>query len=292
MKKGFTLIELLVVIAIIGLLTSIVLISTRGGKDQAKYANYLQFDGQIKSYLGTDILGEWLFEESGDDTCSGGMDFCDTSGNNLHGENIGGVGRIPNTASPQLGKAGNFDRDTFVQVKSPFLGENEKLDKYTMTFWVSTGANNYTWFALNAGASTPAHLFFYYSLSGEYTTSMAFITTTDIAGEENNHRIACPLGSSFFKSNEWHFFGITYNGSKLAMYKDGQKCNEVDATGKLKIINSPSQPSDTFLNIGTYVGNGVVGRIDQVRIYKQGLHSAQIEKMYVKDLFKIGLTSL
>lgn len=289
MKKGFTLIELLVIIAIIGLLSSIILVSVRGSKDQARYANYLQFDGQIKSYLGLDILGEWMFEESGNGTCSDGKDFCDTSGHNFHGENIGGVGRIPNTASSQLGKAGNFNNNTFVRAKSPFLGEFETLDRYTMTFWVSTGANNYTWYALNVGVSTPAHLFFNYSLSGGYPTSMVFITTTDIGVE---HEIVCPLGSNFFKPNEWHFFGVTYNGSKLAMYKDGQKCNEVNATGKLKVTNFPSQPSDAYLNIGTYVGNEIVGQIDQVRIYKQGLNSAQIEKMYVKDLFKIGLASL
>ncbi|MDD2732203.1 MAG: type II secretion system protein, partial [Candidatus Pacebacteria bacterium] len=71
-KKGFTLIELLVVIAILGLLASIILLSTRGVRERGIIAKGLQFSGSIKHALGADIVGEWNFEDNCNDSTGNG----------------------------------------------------------------------------------------------------------------------------------------------------------------------------------------------------------------------------
>ncbi|MEA3295592.1 MAG: prepilin-type N-terminal cleavage/methylation domain-containing protein, partial [Patescibacteria group bacterium] len=61
--KAFTLIELLVVISIIGLLSSIVLVSTKGIREKARLAKAQKFDSSIQHALGANAVGIWRFEE-------------------------------------------------------------------------------------------------------------------------------------------------------------------------------------------------------------------------------------
>ena len=62
-EKSFTLIELLVVIAIIGVLTSIVLVSTQGLQGKARITKTLQFSQSLNHTLGAYAVGWWTFDE-------------------------------------------------------------------------------------------------------------------------------------------------------------------------------------------------------------------------------------
>jgi len=61
-EKSFTLIELLVVIAIIGMLSSIVLVATKGSRDKARIAKALEFSQTIHTSLGSEAVGIWDFD--------------------------------------------------------------------------------------------------------------------------------------------------------------------------------------------------------------------------------------
>lgn len=67
-QKSFTIIELLVVISIMVLLSSIILVATKGAREKAKVAKIQQLSSNIKHILGIDIVGEWEFENSLNDT--------------------------------------------------------------------------------------------------------------------------------------------------------------------------------------------------------------------------------
>jgi prepilin-type N-terminal cleavage/methylation domain-containing protein len=61
-NNSFTLIELLVVIAIIGLLSSIVLVATKGSRDKARIAKGLEFSQTIQNTIGSEAVGIWDFD--------------------------------------------------------------------------------------------------------------------------------------------------------------------------------------------------------------------------------------
>ena len=87
--RAFTLIEILVVIAIIGILASIVTVVSFEVREKARIAAALQFSSTVHNTLGAYLVGEWRFEEGGNDTCPTSdptyNDICDTSGEDNHG---------------------------------------------------------------------------------------------------------------------------------------------------------------------------------------------------------------
>jgi prepilin-type N-terminal cleavage/methylation domain-containing protein len=69
-QKGFTLIELMVDIAIVGLLSSVILVATKGSTDKANIAKTMQWSRSIESLLGPYAVGIWNFDEGSGTTVS------------------------------------------------------------------------------------------------------------------------------------------------------------------------------------------------------------------------------
>jgi prepilin-type N-terminal cleavage/methylation domain-containing protein len=67
-KRGFTLLELLLVIAIISLLTSVIIPSLNDARERAQIAAGKGFSQTLKNTLGDELVGEWTFDGSIDDT--------------------------------------------------------------------------------------------------------------------------------------------------------------------------------------------------------------------------------
>lgn len=63
MRRAFTIIELLVVMAIIGLLASIVLVSTQGAKERGKVGKSMAFAGNIQRSLGAYLVASYDFNK-------------------------------------------------------------------------------------------------------------------------------------------------------------------------------------------------------------------------------------
>jgi len=84
-EKSFTLIELLVVIAIIGLLGSIVLVTTKGAKERARIAALKEFSATIKHSLGYAQVLEWNFNQGLISIGPYSKVVEDFSGNNVYG---------------------------------------------------------------------------------------------------------------------------------------------------------------------------------------------------------------
>jgi prepilin-type N-terminal cleavage/methylation domain-containing protein len=103
---GFTLVELLVVIAIVGLLSTIVLVSTSGLREQAEIAKTLQWAKSIDSLLGADAVGIWNMDEN---PASQGTIIKDLSGWGNNGTfNTGEVG-VNKSMPGVVGNAISFD---------------------------------------------------------------------------------------------------------------------------------------------------------------------------------------
>ena len=272
-QKAFTLIELLVVIAIIGLLSSIVLVAVQDARDKAGIAKVLQYSGTIKNVLGAYVIGEWLFEDDPQ-----GTTVVDTSGNGNNGT-WSGLGEHWDDVNsiPELGTAGKFNgTNDYVEITD--FNMINGLESLSVTGWVKT--NDTEWMLVskhNGGDGKSFYVYFneptlYYGINGLSPTTW----------------FQCDIPTGFFKSNEWHFIVATYNGSERVMYIDGEEvssCNDNSSSG---VIDAGLEP----LRIGSYTSSSYLfdGLIDEVRIYDQGLSSAQIQKLYAEGIKKRGIT--
>ena len=88
---------------------------------------------------------------------------------------------------------------------------------------------------------------------------------------------------------EWYHVVLTYDGSKVNLYVNGELAASEDGTGNI-------QYSGTFqhFQIGRYCAAGgcccnTNGVIDEVRIYNELLTTAQIQEQYVEGLERVKL---
>ncbi len=269
-SRGFTLIELLVVIAIIGLLVSIVLVSLQGIREKARIAAGLQFSQSIKNALGAELVGEWSFEEGGDDTCAGGGsdydDFCDSSGNNNHGRNNSDVTRLPNADIPQLGQKADFSSNNTIEVQnSSTLNFNNAI---TIESWIKISDGNWGLVGKNNT----------YDFHGN--SNYLFLW---FIGGTNPEYLLCS-GGILYDSKWHHLVGTWTSGLDRKVFVDGREICSDHPIGSIK----PST-ANLYIGRGINTGNTLYGSLDEVRIYAVGLSSAQIKKLYVEGAEKRGL---
>ena len=118
-ERSFTLIELLVVISILGLLSSLVLVSLQGAKDQADIAKAQEFSHTVRVTMATDLVGEWRFDNNTNDS----------SGYDNNGTIVGDSGYVDG----MFGQALEFDGNDHVD-----CGDNDGLinsQEMTIELW-------------------------------------------------------------------------------------------------------------------------------------------------------------
>jgi prepilin-type N-terminal cleavage/methylation domain-containing protein len=262
-KPAFTLVELLVVIAIVGLLSTIVLVSTSGLSSQASVTKTLAWARSINSALGAEAVGVWNFDEGIENTCPDGKDTCDISGWNNHGTMYNFVspqGYVDTTPSGH-GSALSFDGvDDYVD-----CGTNNSLQittaAGTLEAWIKTNYN------------------------GEQTILTYPSANPRFGTYESRLRIY--WGEAYYSSvyntlydNKFHHVVATFNEGKIKYYFDASFKQDIDI---------PAKTSGTNVKIGALYGSSgyFVGVIDEVRIYNTALTSSQIKSQYYTGLDRL-----
>ena len=263
-SKSFTLIELLVVISILGLLSSLVLISLRGVKDQADLSGAKEFAHVVRVTLGANLIGEWRFNEGT------GIEAKDSSGRDNHGT----LNTFDDPATPGsgwteegiFGKALVFDGgDDYVGLPSGYIDITER----TYLIWLKRGV-----YSGNRVAKFGAMYLFQNSDGAVHTTH------SDGAGYPSSG------STSDTPQDQWHHFAIvnqeiggTYN---VKIYKNGTK--EVDsdfAAGKVNSFSGAIGQSDNI--------NYWRGVIDEVQIYDRALTIAEVQQLYAQGAVRHNL---
>ena len=272
--KAFTLIELLMVISVLGLLLGIIIVTMQGARDEANKKKAMEFSHTVRVSLGTDLIGEWRFNESASNEAK------DSSGSENHGilgdgSCVPGVDTCPDWTESIFGAALDFDgADDYVN-----CGDNASLwpAEVSMFMWVNPkeAINGRNYVLKN-------DLSYFFVLVGE-GTQLSVQSNLNINGSWRGRWTA----TQNIDQDEWSHIGFAYDAANITMYVNGES----------KGVFTPSINGD--LTTG-FLGNLQIGRrgsgdyfkgmLDEVQIYDQALSSAEVQQLYAEsdNKYKIG----
>ena len=263
MNKAFTLIELLVVISILGLLSSLVLVSLQGAKDQADIAKAQEFSHTVRVTMATDLVGEWRFDNNTNDS----------SGYDNNGTIVGDSGYVDG----MFGQALEFDGNDYVD-----CGNNNNLymnDKdMTMSLWVNLEGSGtrliagqvYCW-RWNYGMLV---------VNEDY-----YVQLTNNTGGTSDYNTGVSLDN-----DKWYFlaFTIKKDSNELIPYVNGEKLSIIDITASLPLASITTGGCWQRFAMGRH-GSGASylnGTLDEVQIYNRALLTTEIKQLYAQGAEK------
>lgn len=275
-QQGFTLIELLVVISIIGLLSSIILVSTVGLREKARMAAARSFASQTDRVAGDQAVGEWFLNEGS------GTAAYDGSGNNNNGILQNGPAWSVDTPSDK-------DYALFLDGLNDYLQvQDTSLLKYkggnlTLAVWVKPSAAETGGYIFSKpwNGSGQYNYGLYYQSSGKIGLSLMGTT-----GFANNNLPVVP-------KDKWTFIAVTLDSANnISVYIDGALkysgshtvSSWVPSAGDLNIplaIGTLYPYGSSWSGNVSYSFNGL---IDDPRVFAKALVAEQVGKLYASGL--------
>jgi len=216
----------------------------------------------LTAVVKADLIGWWVFDEGT------GTTVADVSGAGHDGVFAEGT---PQWVEGMFGMALSFDGSNKVEI--PDHPDFHLQDAVSMALWMRP----------EAGQPSYAKPFIKQK-SGEYPYAIQY----DSGGE--NIRATVNASARFDTSStpnfagQWAHMCMTYDGSAVILYKDGEEVGRIDATGAL-------QQNDLSLSIGGRLGSGqnFIGTIDDVRLYSHALTVEEIQAVMIGEGFACAL---
>jgi len=201
------------------------------------------------SVVKADLIGWWRLDEGT------GTTVADVSGAGHNGFFAEGT---PEWVEGMFGKALKFNGSNKVEI--PDHPDFHLEDAVSMALWIKPEADQPDY-------AKP----FIKQKSGEYPYAIQYSTTQTIRATVNaSARFDTTPGLENFVG-QWGHLCMTYDGSAVILYKDGEEVARIAATGKL-------QQNDLSLSIGGRLGSGqnFIGIIDDVYLYNHALSPDEV----------------
>ncbi len=226
------------------------------------------FGDSSDKWLSDGLVGYWKMDENSWNGTAG--EVKDSSGNGNNGTAFNGA----TTGTGKFGGAGSFNgSNQYVSTGNVTLGNT-----FSVSVWVKPTSSPQTGYARLLENSYISGLYLGFDVTG---TKFQFIV--------NNGTL--PFGgltSSPF-TTAWHLVTGTYDGTNAVLYVDGVRQGSPVAFTSPGTITKHFYINSYFAGLGTY---GMVGSIDEVRIYNRALSPAEVRKLYSYDSFSCGTSTI
>lgn len=229
----------------------------------------------VKSVSNTGLVGYWSFNEG---TSTIAHDF---SGNKNNGTLTAAVAALPIWTSGKLGRALNFDGASgYVSV--PNGGPLNNLQSGSISLWVKynnttqpnvvnlvygtllvrqhDGVFTNQWLGLDGSDPATAHIRWC-----PYTATVA----------------GCAAGSTVIGANTWNNITVVYTSGSHSVYVNGALDIATTTAGSM---GNDSTPLDIGGMFSTSFKNGIIGAIDDVRVYNRQLSASEAQTIYQNGL--------
>jgi len=257
--NGFTLIELLIVIAIIGILSSVVLVSTNVVKDKANLSKVLSWSSSLNHLMSADAAAIYTFDDGTAKDLSGNGNDCV-----IHG----GVTSVDGI--PQLGKALQFDGSTgYLDCGS---GASLNITSaITVSAWVKP-----TVLGSIMDIVTKSYQTSYRGYEFQIDSSKRLSFRINPTSSSYTYKYS----TSLLSASVWQHVVAVYDLTNVSFYINGAADTPIAASGAF-YSDTSSLKIGSYASSATYFFNGL---IDEVRIYNQAYTLSQIQKDYAEGL--------
>ncbi len=260
---AFTLIELLVVIAIIGILSGLIIVSMGNITNSATIAKGQVFSNSLRNAIMLNLVSEWKLDGNGKD--SWGTNDCTITAATSSTDCVQGSCYVFNGSSSyaSCGSIASGPSGTMLAWIKP-------SGTYTASQSIMNGSTG------GADATTRYHIGAIHSTvcSSNWYATIANGTTAQWAcsGEVYN--------AANFPANKWVLLTITYNGTNVRFYKNGNLINTIAQT----VSGAGDAQPFSIGRYGNYSGLYYYGSIDEVRIFNEAIPTSQIKEEYYAGL--------
>ncbi|MEM4400525.1 MAG: phospholipase D-like domain-containing protein [Candidatus Nitrosocaldus sp.] len=176
------------------------------------------------------------------------------------------------------------DGSNFVSIPD---SQELRLTNFTVSAWFRTTMNNNSQVAIivNKGGfgtdgSNVADMNYGIWITG---SNQGVRGKVEAGFEDANGRDYFVTSPNTYNDGQWHYAVVTYDGSTLRLYVDGQQVSSLNTNGA-----APDYNWNTPLTIGKN-SNGsnryFIGDIDEVRIYNRALTAQEVDDAYSKRVF-------
>jgi prepilin-type N-terminal cleavage/methylation domain-containing protein len=281
--KGFTVIELLVVISIIGLLSTFVLVATKGATDKAKIAKIMQFSASINSALGSEAAGIWNFDELSNGLQANGITIKDSSGSGNDGILFGPGGNRCSVSDGIIRKALNATNDGFcwftVSNKLSISGD------ITIEAWIKSDI------PIDSHAYSGLEIIKRQNCYQLNRTQQGDQNRLVFTGGNWNESYSVSSSDFSFELGKWTHIAATYDSisGQVKFFVNGDEIISDSFLAPGFKVDDNESPANNFLYINAAVFNYRNDSIDEVRIYKEAFNRSEIQKHYAEGAAKHGV---
>ncbi|MHC4500444.1 MAG: LamG domain-containing protein, partial [Planctomycetota bacterium] len=218
---------------------------------------YLSFFVMVSSFVLTsavkaDLIGWWRLDEGSGTTVA---DFSGAGHNGFFAEGT------PEWVEGKFGNALKFDGNNKVEI--PDHPDFHLTDAVSIALWAKPEDTQ------------PSYAkFFCKQKSGEYPYGIQYNSSGSSIRATVNASARADSSSTPSFVGEWAHLCMTYDGSAVILYKDGEEAGRIDASGEL-------QQNDLSLSIGGRLesGQNFNGTIDDVYLFNHALSIEEIQAL-------------